>query len=307
LELYGLSGHLTSMVENAIASIAELRVLPDESDSHVFTVDDLMDAYLQLHAINYGSGRTPAAPLSDFDRSKMWAWASSLKNQFKPDVAKREPAETRNNKVSTYDNSELLETPEIRMNASLLGKEIRNIVSRPAELSQDLTEKKTPGLTSTTLDSHGKDLGQVEPLGFWRYASERTREHDKDARKTTPKGENTIRTREIYPSDVTDAEWFQLEPLIPTVKSGGRPGKYDRREILNGMLHHELTECSWRKLPKDLPPWRIAYHYYREWSTDGTWAIVLESLAGYRGRSDTRLRHDKLAGWLDFKTKTSTS
>jgi putative transposase len=32
---------------------------------------------------------------------------------------------------------------------------------------------------------------------------------------------------EIYPSDLTDAEWEILEPLIPPVKSGGRPREVD--------------------------------------------------------------------------------
>lgn len=32
-------------------------------------------------------------------------------------------------------------------------------------------------------------------------------------------------TRKFYPSDLSDAEWALLEPLIPAPKPGGRPAK----------------------------------------------------------------------------------
>jgi len=42
--------------------------------------------------------------------------------------------------------------------------------------------------------------------------------------------------RKPYPSDLTDREWAILEPYVPPIKAGGRPGKYSRREIVNGIL-----------------------------------------------------------------------
>ena len=147
---------------------------------------------------------------------------------------------------------------------------------------------------------------QLENIDFADPVYERSGQLDSD-NSGFPKESDTIHTREAYLSDVTDAEWFQLESLIPTVKPGGRPGKYDRREIVNGILYHERTGCSWRKLPDDLPPWRIGYHYYREWSVDGTWMVVIESLDAHRRRSDSRLRQDRLAGWIDVKSKGHAS
>jgi hypothetical protein len=38
--------------------------------------------------------------------------------------------------------------------------------------------------------------------------------------------------RQHYPSDLTDREWSQIERFIPAPKSGGRPAKYERREIV---------------------------------------------------------------------------
>jgi transposase len=36
----------------------------------------------------------------------------------------------------------------------------------------------------------------------------------------------------LYPTDLTDAEWAILEPLIPVPKPGGRPPKWTRRLAL---------------------------------------------------------------------------
>jgi transposase len=43
--------------------------------------------------------------------------------------------------------------------------------------------------------------------------------------------------RKKYPSDLTDAEWAILKPLIPEEKSAARRREVDMREILNGILY----------------------------------------------------------------------
>ena len=35
-----------------------------------------------------------------------------------------------------------------------------------------------------------------------------------------------------YPTDLTEAEWTILAPLIPAVKPGGRPRTTDMREVV---------------------------------------------------------------------------
>jgi len=64
-------------------------------------------------------------------------------------------------------------------------------------------------------------------------------------------------TRKRYQTDLSNREWAQVERVIPAPKPGGRPTKYDRREIVNALLYITRTGCQWRPLPKDLPPWRI--------------------------------------------------
>jgi hypothetical protein len=40
-----------------------------------------------------------------------------------------------------------------------------------------------------------------------------------------------------YPSDLTDAEWALVEPLIPPGRHGGRKRSVNVREVLNGIFH----------------------------------------------------------------------
>lgn len=86
--------------------------------------------------------------------------------------------------------------------------------------------------------------------------------------------------RKAYATDLTDAEWVILEPLVPVVKTGGRHARYERRDILNGVLYSLRTGCAWRHLPHDLPPWRSVYNYYGTWRRDGTWARIHDRLRG---------------------------
>ena len=57
-----------------------------------------------------------------------------------------------------------------------------------------------------------------------------------------------------YPSDLTDAEWAHIEPLIPPGKPGGGKRRVAIREVINGVMYILSTGCQWRALPKDLPP-----------------------------------------------------
>src|SRR5919109_1128374 len=78
-------------------------------------------------------------------------------------------------------------------------------------------------------------------------------------------------SRKPYPSDLTDAQWQLLQPLLPAAKPGGRPRKTDLREVLNALFYLNREGCAWRALPHDFPPWRTVYEYFAAWKADGTW------------------------------------
>jgi putative transposase len=84
--------------------------------------------------------------------------------------------------------------------------------------------------------------------------------------------------RKAYPSDLTDAEWEILEPLIPALCADAVHVKYTRREIVNGILYVLRSGCPWRLLPNDLPAWGTVYDYFRMWQKQGIWDLALQAL-----------------------------
>ena len=84
------------------------------------------------------------------------------------------------------------------------------------------------------------------------------------------------RTR--YPSDLTNAQWAILEPLIPPAKPRGRPRRVDIREVINAILYLIAGGIQWRALPHEFPPHNTVYGYFRDWKTDGTWVRIHDAL-----------------------------
>jgi transposase len=73
-----------------------------------------------------------------------------------------------------------------------------------------------------------------------------------------------------YPSDLTDAEWALVSPLIRPAKRGGRPRTVNVREVLNAIFYVLSTGCQWNALPSDLPPRSTVWDYLDLWDWDGT-------------------------------------
>ncbi len=80
-----------------------------------------------------------------------------------------------------------------------------------------------------------------------------------------------------YPSDLTDAQWALIAPMVP-VKPGGRPATHPRRRIVDAILYVVRTGCAWRQLPHDFPPWATVYWYFKEWNADGTTDRIHDAL-----------------------------
>jgi transposase len=73
-----------------------------------------------------------------------------------------------------------------------------------------------------------------------------------------------------YPSDLTDAEWAEIEPLIPPARPGGNKRTVVLRDIVDGIMYVLGTGCQWRAVPSDLPPRSTLYDYLQRWTHDGT-------------------------------------
>jgi putative transposase len=93
-----------------------------------------------------------------------------------------------------------------------------------------------------------------------------------------------------YPSDLTDAEWQIIAPLLPEAKPGGRPRTTSLRAVLNALFYQQRTGCQWRYLPREFPPWPTVWTYVRQWRNDGTWEHIHTQL-----REATRLQQGRQA------------
>jgi transposase len=93
-----------------------------------------------------------------------------------------------------------------------------------------------------------------------------------------------------YPSDLTDAEWEIIEPMLPSPQWMGRPEKHPRRAIVDGILYVVRTGCAWRYLPVDSPPWQTVYSHFQRLNRRGVTERILTEL-----REQTRLAHDRAA------------
>src|SRR3979411_3465460 len=101
-----------------------------------------------------------------------------------------------------------------------------------------------------------------------------------------------------YPSDLTDAEWALVEPLLPPARRGGRPREVNMREVLNAVFYLLSTGCQWDALPKDLPPKTTVYDYFSLWRSDRTLLRLHQALYAHVGQS-SRLKASPTVAILD--------
>jgi transposase len=78
--------------------------------------------------------------------------------------------------------------------------------------------------------------------------------------------------------DLTDAQWAILEPLLPKGKKPGRPPKWGKRQLIDGIRWRTRVGSPWRDVPACYGHWRTVYGLYRRWQRDGTWARILAGL-----------------------------
>lgn len=88
-------------------------------------------------------------------------------------------------------------------------------------------------------------------------------------------------TRKPYPSDLTDAQWAILEPLLLTFENRVRPGperEVDLREVINTLLYQNRTGCQWAFLPHDLLAKSTVYDYFTKYRDHGLWQRLVDAL-----------------------------
>lgn len=86
------------------------------------------------------------------------------------------------------------------------------------------------------------------------------------------------RTGLRYASDLTDAEWALIAPLLPAACARGRPRSWPEREILNAIFYVLRGGIAWRLLPTDFPPWPTVYRWFAAWRDTGLFAAINHAL-----------------------------
>jgi putative transposase len=95
--------------------------------------------------------------------------------------------------------------------------------------------------------------------------------------------------RRRYPTDLSEAEWRCIEPYIRSSNRRGRPRIHSSRRVLDAVFYVLRSGCAWRLLPRDFPPWRVVYYWFRKWRIEGTFehlnAELRERLRELSGRN----------------------
>src|SRR5271165_5117145 len=81
----------------------------------------------------------------------------------------------------------------------------------------------------------------------------------------------------FYDTDLTDAAWAFVAPVLPAARPGGRPHTTNLRAVLNAIYYLLRTGCQWRLLPREFPPCGTVYHYFQAWQ-NSCGSIYIESL-----------------------------
>lgn len=99
--------------------------------------------------------------------------------------------------------------------------------------------------------------------------------------------------RMAYPSDLSNAQWAIIEPMLPAPKSAkrGRRRTTNMKEVVNAIMYVSRSGCQWDMIPHDLLPKSTVYQYYSQWRDDGTFQKILDCLRGQiriaEGRDET--------------------
>src|SRR5437867_8122193 len=81
-----------------------------------------------------------------------------------------------------------------------------------------------------------------------------------------------------YPTDMSDAQWAVIAPIVAQSPGRGRKRTVNIREVVNAIFYLDKTGCQWEMLPHDFPDYRHVNYYYLEWTRSGKWDTMLDRL-----------------------------
>jgi putative transposase len=112
-------------------------------------------------------------------------------------------------------------------------------------------------------------------------------------------------SRPRYRSDLTDAQWQLLAPLLPPPVPAGAPRTTDLREVVNAILYRLHNGCAWHALPHDFPPEGTVRDYFHQWRRSGLWERINDTLRRQVRRAEGR-DDEPSAGIVDSQSAKGT-
>jgi transposase len=83
--------------------------------------------------------------------------------------------------------------------------------------------------------------------------------------------------------DLTEAQWARLEALPPKAKKSGRPSKWSKRQLIDGIRWRVRVGAPWRDVPDCYGSWQAVYALFRRWQRAGIWQQIV---TGLQARAD---------------------
>ena len=102
-----------------------------------------------------------------------------------------------------------------------------------------------------------------------------------------------------------DDERRLVESDMPPPNPRGRRRTANLREIVNAILYALRTDCPWRMLPRDFPPWTTAYRCFVVWRDSGLWERASGRLVAQARRAAGR-NECPSAGIVDSQSVKTT-
>lgn len=121
------------------------------------------------------------------------------------------------------------------------------------------------------------------------------------------RNKRSSKRRPRYPTDLSKKKWKVVQGLIPAQKTMGRPREVNMRRMLDALLYMARAGCAWRLLPKEhFPLWETVYGYFRQWSKDGIWQRIHDTLRAQVREKAGRHKHPT-AGSIDSQSVKTTA
>jgi putative transposase len=108
-----------------------------------------------------------------------------------------------------------------------------------------------------------------------------------------------------YNTDLTDKQWFIIEPIFKSNK-GQHLVEHSKRDLINAVLYLVKTGCQWRLLPNDFPPHNTVWSFYRRAVKSGKWEKAMDAMVK-KIRKDAGREPTPTYGIIDSQSAKTTA